>query len=443
MRRADRTDAWRAAGRDDALPGHGQGRRLGNQHGTEDLRTHGLAPRRLRTFKLGRDPQFASEIRDVVGLYVDPPAHAVVLSVDEKSQIQALDRTQPGLPMKKGRAGTTTHDYVRNGTTTLFAAMNVLDGTVIGQCMQRHRHQEFIRFLNRLERDIPAGKLVHVVLDNYGSHKHPEVRACSRHPRWTFHFTPTSASWLNAVEGFLPTLQPPPRARRVPFAGRPPGRDQPVPRRAQPKPQALRLDRRPGRLHRRRKSRVPSVRFDPLARFVIYPTQNEAIGARIKGESRFAFDFIWHRLVAIYYKRPASTSADTSSGAAYGTPSDEARAGQLYYGQGVGSSHNRLQVFWKPLSNNTTNRGCAFAAPVRAVIHGLKGSAPLLLTLLATGWGSSLLSARSACEHNPAVVEAVDWSTSTPVEIRITHEGFEPHQVELRRDQPAVLRVAT
>jgi len=170
-------------------------------------RTHGLAPHRLRTFKLSRDPQFASKIRDVVGLYVDPPAHAVVLSVDEKSQIQALDRTQPSLPMKKGRAGTMTHDYIRNGTTTLFAAMNVLDGTVIGQCMQRHRHQEFIRFLNRLERDIPAGKLVHVVLDNYGSHKHPKVRAwLSRHPRWTFHFTPTSASWLNAVEGFFARL---------------------------------------------------------------------------------------------------------------------------------------------------------------------------------------------------------------------------------------------
>src|SRR5512144_177168 len=170
-------------------------------------RTHGLAPHRLRTFKLSRDPQFASKIRDVVGLYVDLPAHAVVLSVDEKSQIQALDRTQPSLPMKKGRAGTMTHDYIRNGTTTLFAAMNVLDGTVIGQCMQRHRHQEFIRFLNRLERDIPAGKLVHVVLDNYGSHKHPKVRTwLSRHPRWTFHFTPTSASWLNAVEGFFARL---------------------------------------------------------------------------------------------------------------------------------------------------------------------------------------------------------------------------------------------
>jgi transposase len=170
-------------------------------------RAHGLAPHRLRVFKLSRDPQFAAKVRDVVGLYVDPPAHSLVLSVDEKSQIQALDRTQPGLPMKKGRAGTMTHDYIRNGTTTLFAALNVLDGTVVGQCMQRHRHQEFLRFLNRLERDIPAGRLIHVILDNYGSHKHPKVRAwLARHPRWTFHFTPTSASWLNAVEGFFARL---------------------------------------------------------------------------------------------------------------------------------------------------------------------------------------------------------------------------------------------
>ncbi len=170
-------------------------------------RAHGLAPHRLRVFKLSRDPQFAAKVRDVVGLYVDPPAHSLVLSVDEKSQIQALDRTQPGLPMKKGRAGTMTHDYIRNGTTTLFAALNVLDGTVVGQCMQRHRHQEFLRFLNRLERDIPAGRLIHVILDNYASHKHPKVRAwLARHPRWTFHFTPTSASWLNAVEGFFARL---------------------------------------------------------------------------------------------------------------------------------------------------------------------------------------------------------------------------------------------
>jgi transposase len=168
---------------------------------------HGLAPHRLRVFKLSRDPQFAAKLRDVVGLYIDPPAHSLVLSVDEKSQIQALDRTQPGLPMKRGRAGTMTHDYIRNGTTTLFAALNVLDGTVVGQCMQRHRHQEFLRFLNRLERDIPAGRLIHVILDNYGSHKHPKVRAwLARHPRWTFHFTPTSASWVNAVEGFFAKL---------------------------------------------------------------------------------------------------------------------------------------------------------------------------------------------------------------------------------------------
>ena len=190
-------------------------------------RAHGLQPHRVLRFKLSNDPQFARKVRAIVGLYVDPPAHAVVLSVDEKSQIQpaqqtpapfpkgplsgdsggALDRTQPGLPMKKGRLATMTHDYVRNGTTTLFAALNVLDGSVIGQCMQRHRHQEFIRFLNQVERQVPAGKLIHVVLDNYATHKHPKVMAwLDRHPRWTFHFTPTSASWLNAVEGFFAKL---------------------------------------------------------------------------------------------------------------------------------------------------------------------------------------------------------------------------------------------
>ena len=161
----------------------------------------------MRQFKLSRDRQFVEKLRDVVGLYVDPPAHAVVLSVDEKSQIQALDRTQPGLPMKKGRCGTMTHDYKRHGTTTLFAALNVLEGKIIGRCMQRHRHQEFIRFLNSIEADIPAGKIVHVVLDNYATHKHSKVRAwLARHPRFVFHFTPTSASWLNAVEGFFAKL---------------------------------------------------------------------------------------------------------------------------------------------------------------------------------------------------------------------------------------------
>ena len=170
-------------------------------------RSHGLAPHRWRTFKLSNDPAFAEKLHDIVGLYVNPPAHAVVLSVDEKSQIQALDRTQPGLPMKKGRGATLTHDDKRNGTTTLFAALNVLDGTVVGQNMQRHRHQEFIRFLNALERDIPAGKLVHAIMDNYATHKTPEVkRWLARHPRWVFHFTPTSSSWLNAVEGFFAKL---------------------------------------------------------------------------------------------------------------------------------------------------------------------------------------------------------------------------------------------
>src|SRR5271156_5365242 len=170
-------------------------------------RTHGLQPHRVRQFKLSRDPEFVPKLRDIVGLYVDPPAHAIVLSVDEKSQIQALDRTQPGLPLKPGRLGTMTHDYIRNGTTTLFAALNVLEGTIIGRCMQRHRHQEFIRFLNAIEAEIPAGKIIHVILDNYAAHKHPNVLAwLDRHPRFVFHYTPTSASWLNAVEGYFAKL---------------------------------------------------------------------------------------------------------------------------------------------------------------------------------------------------------------------------------------------
>src|SRR5918998_1076187 len=141
------------------------------------------------------------------GLSPAPPAHAIVLSVDEKPQIQALDRTQSGLPMKPGRCATMTHDYERHGTTTLFAALNVLDGTVVGRCMQRLRHQEFIRFLNAVEAAVPAGRLVHAVLDNYGTHKHPKVLAwLTRHPRWTFHFVPTSCSWLNAVETFFAKL---------------------------------------------------------------------------------------------------------------------------------------------------------------------------------------------------------------------------------------------
>jgi transposase len=170
-------------------------------------RAHGLQPHKIKQFKLSNDPKFVAKLRDVVGLYVDPPAHAVVLSVDEKSQIQALDRTQPGLPLKKGRAGTMTHDYKRNGTTTLFAALNVLEGKVIGRCTQQHRHQEFIRFLNAIDAEVPKGKAVHVILDNYATHKHAAVLAwLARHKRFTFHFTPTSCSWLNAVEGYFAKL---------------------------------------------------------------------------------------------------------------------------------------------------------------------------------------------------------------------------------------------
>ena len=169
-------------------------------------RTHGLQPHRVRQFKLSNDPQFAAKLKEIVGLYVNPPDHAIVLSVDEKSQIQALDRTQPGLPMKKGRAGTMTHDYKRHGVTTLFAALDVLDGKVIGQCMKRHRHQEFIRFLNVIDARVPKKKMVHVIVD-YATHKHPNVMEwIENHPRFVFHFTPTSASWLNAVDGLFATL---------------------------------------------------------------------------------------------------------------------------------------------------------------------------------------------------------------------------------------------
>jgi transposase len=168
---------------------------------------HRLQPHRLRTFKRSKDPAFAAKVEDIVGLYISPPQHAVVLSIDEKSQIQALDRTQPGLPLKPGKCATMTHDYKRHGTTTLFAALNVLDGAVVGRCMQQHRHQEFIRFLNAIENEVPAGKVIHAILDNYRTNKHRKVRAwLTRHPRWVFHFTPTSASWLNAVEGFFSVL---------------------------------------------------------------------------------------------------------------------------------------------------------------------------------------------------------------------------------------------
>jgi transposase len=162
---------------------------------------HHLKPHLTKTFKLSRDKQFLEKLTDVVGLYLNPPDKALVLCVDEKSQIQALDRTQPGLPLKKGRCGTMTHDYKRNGTTTLFAALSMLDGTVIGDCMPRHRHQEFIRFLKKIDRDTPSDLDLHLIVDNYGTHKHPHVKSwIRRHPRVHLHFIPTSSSWLNMVE---------------------------------------------------------------------------------------------------------------------------------------------------------------------------------------------------------------------------------------------------
>jgi transposase len=167
-------------------------------------KAHGLKPHLTKTFKLSNDKQFVEKMRDVVGLYLDPPDRALVLSVDEKSQIQALDRTQPGLPMKKGRAGTMTHDYKRNGTTTLFAALDVATGRVIGQCMKRHRHQEWLKFLRAIDRATPKALDLHLIADNYATHKHPTVKAwLAKHPRFHMHFTPTSASWLNQVERFF------------------------------------------------------------------------------------------------------------------------------------------------------------------------------------------------------------------------------------------------
>jgi hypothetical protein len=229
-----------------------------------EQRTHprnGRSPHRIRTFKLSNDPKFAAKVRDIVGLYVNPPAHAVVLSVDEKSQIQALDRTQPGLPLKKGRAGTMTHDYKRNGTTTLFAAFDVLEGKVIGRCMQRHRHQEFIRFLNAVEREVPAGKTVHAILDNYATHKHPKViEWLGRHPRCYAHL----GQLAQRRRGFLRhPHQAAPQARRLQRRRRSPGRHQSLRRRPQPAAKALRLDRR-SRQNHRRQSWASSVGFNPL-----------------------------------------------------------------------------------------------------------------------------------------------------------------------------------
>jgi transposase len=164
-------------------------------------RAYKLQPHRTKAFKLSRDPKFLEKMTDVVGLYLNPPQQALVLCVDEKSQIQALDRTQPGLPIKKGRCGTMTHDYKRNGTTTLFAALETLQGRVVGECHARHRHQEFLRFLRRLDAEFPGDVPLHLIMDNYGTHKHAKVKAwLKRHPRFVSHFVPTSSSWMNLVE---------------------------------------------------------------------------------------------------------------------------------------------------------------------------------------------------------------------------------------------------
>ena len=170
-------------------------------------RAHGLKPHQVRTFKLSRDPQFTEKLEDIVGLYLNPPEHALVLCADEKSQIQALDRTQPGLPLKKGRCGTMTHDYKRNGTATLFAALDALEGQVISMCDDRHRHQEWLQFLGVIDYVVPANKEIHMIVDNYATHKHPKVqRWLRRHPRFHMHFTPTGCSWLNMVERFFRDL---------------------------------------------------------------------------------------------------------------------------------------------------------------------------------------------------------------------------------------------
>jgi transposase len=192
---------------------HWSCRTMAKEHGVSKAtvnriwQSHQIKPHRTDNFKLSRDPHFLEKLTDVVGLYLNPPTKALVLCVDEKSQIQALDRTQPGLPLKRGRCGTMTHDYKRNGTTTLFAALELAEGKVVGECYARHRHQEFLKFLNRLDEEFPEDLELHVVMDNYGTHKHPRVqRWLQRHPRFIPHFIPTSSSWLNLVERWFGEL---------------------------------------------------------------------------------------------------------------------------------------------------------------------------------------------------------------------------------------------
>jgi len=185
---------------------HWSTRKMATQLGVapSTVMRHCLKPHVVRGFKISRDPKFVEKLEDIVGLYMSPPEHALVLCCDEKSQVQALDRTQPGLPLKKGRAQTMTHDYKRHGTTTLFAALNVLVGQVIGQCQQRHTHAEWLKFLRKIDRETPKGKTLHLIADNYSTHKHPAVQEwLAKHPRFNMRFTPTSASWLNMVERFF------------------------------------------------------------------------------------------------------------------------------------------------------------------------------------------------------------------------------------------------
>ena len=204
---------------------HWSVRTMAKAHGISPATVHriwdanGLQPHRSRTFKLSKDKQFVEKLNDVVGLYLNPPHKALVLCVDEKSQIQALERSQPGLPLKKGRCGTMTHDYKRHGTTTLFAVLNILDGTVIGECMPRHRHQEYVKFLRKLDRTTPSALELHLIVDNYSAHKHEDVTDwLAQHPRFHIHYTPTSSSWLNLVERWFRELTQK-RLRRSNFTG--------------------------------------------------------------------------------------------------------------------------------------------------------------------------------------------------------------------------------
>ena len=274
---------------------------------------HGLQPHRVQQFKLSNDPKFIDKLRDVVGLYVDPPAHAIVLSVDEKAQIQALDRTEPGLPMKKGRAGTMSHDYKRHGTTTLFAAFDVLEGKVIGRCMQRHRHQESIRFLNAIEAQVPARKTVHVVLDNYRRPQASKVRQwLDRHPRFTFHFT---ADLLlvgsTPVEGFFAELAKR-RQSAVSFdalsISRPPSTA------SSPRPTLI-PNPSPGpqiqTSHRRRQTRAPRSRIHPLAckvhlvRVVAPCSADRTLAHQVSQVHRAGASAVWHYTLDMSSLRPS------------------------------------------------------------------------------------------------------------------------------------------